>query len=171
MSLQTNNNLPINRMANIPNVQQQRKDAPGKLYDIGGNSSVGELPRGEMRIKQSPTIITTASRNISFPIGSESLLPGQANPMMANPAGHRAKYLEAVYESANPNAKFAHPTHLANPDKAVDSARDPTMKHVGSTPNLPEVPASNGFLNQGIMNPVRAGNYRTMERAPMKNGV
>lgn len=51
-------------------ILRQRKAANGKLFDVNGNSSLGELPRGNLVVKGEFIRGASANTNSDFTIGA-----------------------------------------------------------------------------------------------------
>lgn len=132
-------------------VLRQRKAANGRLFDLNGNSSMGMLPAGEIRIKQINTVLPTADDLHDFQIGSRGLSSQNARVAVNYEEGKDAEF-QRIEKAANlGSVKLPVASSFGNAAKI--RASQSVVTELDGKLNM--LPGTNGFLNQGTQNPVQ----------------
>lgn len=134
-------------------------DASAELFDPNGPTSLGSLKTGELVVRRDNIIVTGASGNFSFPVGAVSraapipdsaLIRGSERTRSRNIAG--TKRIVDIAKVSGASEQMVH--HLEQ--GAENAAENTSASELELSGNgmLPANDGGNGFLHQGIENPI-----------------
>lgn len=138
------------------NAIRQQKNANGKLFDVAGRSSLGSLPRGELRIANVPVTSASANTTSDFVIGAEPMMSMSAHDKASNYDARRSESFMRLQGLSRPGTSFRHPQELVSDDRMLAYYRM-TRDNLAmdEQQSLSHLPSTEAYLNQGVINPVK----------------
>lgn len=127
-----------------------------KLFDIAGRSSLGSLPRGELRIASVPVTSASSNTTNTFTIGSEESQRMNSIQEASQYDARRSESFMRMQNLSKPGTSFLSPRELRSDDRMLTHYRE-TLANLQRDPEqkLSHLPSTEEFLNQATINPIR----------------